>query len=381
MDIVTTKGEIEVVEVENAYDLKKFITLPFSLYRDDPNWVPHLISERLEFFDKEKNPFYRAAKTRLFMARRRRQYVGRIATCINYNYNEFHQEETGFFGFFDCIEDYAVAEILFKVALITIKKEGMTQMIGPANFSSNHEVGMLIEGYDSPPVIMMPYNKPYYNDFADKFGLRKAKDLLAFRIDTTTTMDPRIGSIAAKLQAREGITLRTLNMKDFDNEVLKINEVYNKAWAKNWGFSPMSSDEFRHICKGMKQIVDPDLVFIAEINSNVVGFILNLPNINQALIHTNGRLFPAGLIKLLWHTKIKNKIDSVRIITMGIVPEYQGRGLDTMFYNETFTKGPTRGYNWGEMSWILEDNFAMVRAAELMGTKVYKKYRMYGMRV
>lgn len=381
MDIITTKGDIELCEVENSSDLSHFIKLPFSLYKDDPNWVPPLISERKAFFDRKKNPFYRAAKTRLFLARKKGKYVGRIATCINFNHNEYHQEKAGFFGFFDVIDDYEVADILFKVAMIAIKAEGMERMIGPANFSTNHEVGMLVEGYDSPPVVMMTYNKPYYNDMCEKFGLKKVKDLLAVHIDRQSEFDPRLIRVAERIRSREGIVFRCLDMKDFDNEIEILNEVYNQAWEKNWGFVPMSKEEFRHMAKDMKQIVDPDLVFIAEVEGKAVGFILSLPNINQALKFTNGRLFPTGLIKLLWHTKVKNKVDSLRIVTMGIIPEYRKRGLDNLFYLETFNIGPTKGYYWGEMSWILEDNAMMLRAAENMGGKPYKRYRMYGMQV
>lgn len=381
MDIITTKGNIEVCEVENSSDLIHFIKLPFSIYRDDPNWVPPLISERKAFFDRRKNPFFRAAKTRLFLARRQGRYVGRIAICINFNHNEFHQDKVGFFGFFDVINEYEVADVLLKVAMITIKAEGMERMIGPANFSTNHEVGMLIEGYDCPPMIMMTYNKPYYNDFAERFGLKKVKDLLAIRVDSDSRFDPRLIRVAERIREKEGVVLRTLNLKDFDGEVRRINEIYNQAWSKNWGFVPMSKDEFRHMAKDMKQIVDPDLVFIAEVNGKPVGFILTLPNINTVLKYVNGRLFPTGIIKLLWHTKVKNKIDSVRILTMGIIPEYQKRGLDNLFYLETFKTGPTKGYRWGEMSWILEDNVMMLRAAEHMNGKPYKRYRMYGMQV
>ncbi len=381
MDTVTTKNNIEILEVENNSDLMAFIKIPFSIYKDDPNWVPHLISERKEFFNKKKNPFYRAAKTRLFVAKRNGEYVGRIATCINYNHNEYHEETTGFFGFFDCIEDYEVAELLFKIALITVKKEGMDKMLGPCNFSTNHEVGMLIENYDEPPVLMMAYNKPYYNDFAERFGLRKAKDLVAFKIAVGSEFDPRMRKLADRLRERAGINVRTINMKDYDNEVDRIIDVYNQAWAKNWGFVPMSREEFRHAAKDMKQIIDPDIVFIAEIEGKPVGFSLSLPNINQALIHTNGKLFPTGLVKLLWHTKIKNKVNSVRIITLGLTPEFQKRGIDNIFYILTYDVATSKGYDWGEMSWILEDNFAMVRQAELMGGTKYKKYRLYGMQV
>ena len=269
----------------------------------------------------------------------------------------------------------------FYKAMITIKAEGMERMIGPANFSTNHEVGMLVEGYDSPPVVMMTYNKPYYNDMCEKFGLKKVKDLLAVHIDRQSEFDPRLIRVAERIRNREGIVFRCLNMKDFDNEIEILNEVYNQAWEKNWGFVPMSKEEFRHMAKDMKQIVDPDLVFIAEVEGKAVGFILSLPNINQALKYTNGRLFPTGLAKLLWHTKVKNKVDSLRIVTMGIIPEYRKRGLDNLFYLETFKIRPTKGYYWGEMSWILEDNVMMLRAAENMGGKPYKRYRMYGMQV
>ena len=381
MDSVTVKGDVELLEVESASDLHRFILFPFGLYKNDPNWVAPLISERKAFFDRHKNPFYRAAKVRFFMARRKSEYVGRIATCINYNHNEFHQEKTGFFGFLDVIDDYDVAALLFKVAMITLKADGMDRMMGPANFSTNHEIGMLVEGYDSPPMVMMTYNKPYYNDFAERFGLKKIKDLLAFRIDRQAEIDPRLVAMAERIRTREGIVFRTLKMGDFWAEVERINDVYNQAWSKNWGFVPMSHEEFRHTAHDMKQIVDPEMVFIAEVGGKPVGFILSLPNINQALKYLNGRLFPTGLIKLLWHTKIKNKIDSVRIITMGIIPEYQKRGIDALFYMETFKVGPLRGYMWGEMSWVLEDNVMMVKAIEHLGGKPYKKYRVYEMRV
>jgi GNAT superfamily N-acetyltransferase len=381
VDTVTNKDNIDLLEVESSSDLNTFIKVPFDIYRDDPNWVPPLITERKDFFNKSKNPFFRSAKTRLFLARKNSKYVGRIAICVNYSYNEFHEVNTGFFGFFDCVEDYEVAELLFKVALIKLKAEGVDTMLGPCNFSTNHEVGMLIEGYDMPPVVMMTYNKPYYNDFAEKFGLRKSKDLLAFRIYADREFDPRLIKMAERMKDREGVELRTINMRRFDEEVELINELYNKAWAKNWGFVPLSKEEFRHVAKDMKQIIDPDIVFVAEVNGKAVGFSLTLPDINQALKYANGRLFPTGLAKLLWHTKVKNKVDSVRIITLGLLPEYQKRGIDTLLYLKTYEVANEKGYKYGEMSWVLEDNFAMVRAGELMGGELYKKYRIYGMQV
>ena len=382
MELITKKGDIELYEVKSKADLGRFIKFPFSLYKNDPNWVPPLISERKVFFDTKKNPFYRSAKTRLILARRRKEFVGRIAICINYKHNEFHQEKAGFFGFFDVIEDYQVAELLLKVALIWIKKEGMEKILGPCNFSTNHEIGMLLEGYDSPPVVMMTYNKPYYHEFVERFGLKKEKDLLAYVIDRKADIDPRLRHVFERMKARNGVTLRTLNVWRFDAEVDLINDLYNRAWTYNWGFVPLSKEEFQHIARDMKQILDPDMVFIAEVNGQPVGFCLSLPNINQALKYVkNGRLFPTGLLKILWHTKIKNKIDSVRVITMGVVPEFQKRGIDTLFYIQTFDVGSRKGYQWAELSWLLEDNEMILRALDHMGGKPYKKYRLYGMRI
>lgn len=381
MEVISAKGDIDILEAQSASDITRFIKLPFAIYRDDPNWVPPLIVDRKAYFDRVEHPFHRTAKVRFFLARRRGELVGRIATCINYTYNEYHMEKTGFFGFFDVINDYEVAEVLLKVALITIKAEKMTQMIGPANFSTNYEVGMLVEGYDSPPVVMMTYNKPYYNDFVERFGLKKVKDLLAFRIDEASPIDPRLIRVAERVREKEGVRLRTLRMKHFDEEISVVHRIYNSAWSRNWGFVPMSDDEFQHMGKDLKLIVDPEMVFIAEVDGRPVGFSLALPNFNQVLKYAHGRLFPTGLLKILWYAKVKKVIDSVRIITMGIIPEYQKRGIDTLMYLETFTKGPAHGYKWGEMSWILEDNVPMVRASEHLGAVVYKKYRMYGMQL
>jgi GNAT superfamily N-acetyltransferase len=369
-------GAIEIVEVESTSQLKKFITLPNKLYGDDPNFVSHLLSERLEFFDKKKNPFYRYARTKLIMARRDGEFVGRIATCINFTHNEVHAEKAGFFGFFDCIDDFEVASTLLKVAMINLKKEGMEIMRGPMNFSTNHECAFLIEGFDSPPVVMMPYNPPYIPKLAEQFGLKKAVDLVAYKLTKGTGISQRISGVVDRLMKRSNISIRPINMKDFENELDRVNEIYNSAWEQNWGFVPLYEDEFRYTARNLKQVLDPDLALIAEHEGKPVAFLLSLPDINQALIHLNGRLFPTGLIKLLWHTKIRNKIDGIRVITLGVIPEYQRRGIDSMLYTHIFNKGVEKGYQWAELSWILEDNELMRSAADQMGAQVYKRYRI-----
>lgn len=371
--------EIRVVEVESSSQLREFIDYPNRLYKDDPNYVQPLTAERREFFDFQKNPFYHTARVKLFLAMDGRTVVGRIATCINFTHNEFHGEQTGFIGFFDCPDNYEIASVLLKVAMITLKKEGMEKMRGPVNFSTNHEVGFLVEGFDSPPTIMMTYNQPYLPALAGKFGLKKAMDLLAYRIDSSKGIPPRIQAMTEKLKQRTKVSLRSVRLKEFEREIKRINEVYNQAWERNWGFVPMGEDEFTYIARNLKQILDPDLALICEYEGRPVAFVLALPDINQALIHLRGRLFPFGLVKLLWHTKIRNKIDTARVLTIGVIPQFQKRGLDMLLYAECFSRGVAKGYKWAELSWVLETNDLMRRGIEQMGGEIDKRYRIVEM--
>jgi GNAT superfamily N-acetyltransferase len=369
-------ARIEVVEVESSSQLRKFINYPNILYRDDPNYVAPLIAERKEFFDRARNPFYKNASVKLFLARRDGDVVGRIATCVNYAHNNYHEEQVGFFGFFDCPDDYDIASTLLKVAMIELKRAGMDKMRGPMSFSTNHECGFLIEGFDSPPTVMITYNQPYLPKLAEKFGLKKVMDLLTFIITKEDPIPERIQRVVDKMAERSRVRLRTLRMREFDREVERINEVYNAAWQYNWGFVPMDQAEFEYTAKNLKQIVDPDLVFIAEYDGQPVAFSLALPDVNQALIHLNGRLFPFGLLKLLWHTKVRSKIESIRMITFGVIPAFQKRGIDSAMYIATYKRAVAKGYKWAELSWMLETNELMVRAAKQMGATPTKKHRI-----
>ncbi len=369
-------ARIEVVEVESSSQLRKFITYPNRLYRGDPNYVAPLISERKEFFDRQKNPFFKKASVKMYLAERDGDVVGRIATCINYTHNEYHEEQVGFFGFFDCPDDYEIGSTLLKVAMIELKRAGMEKMRGPMNFSTNHECGFLVEGFDLPPAVMMTYNKPYLPKLAEKFGLKKVMDLLGYIITKEDPIPDRIQNVVDKLADRSQVKLRTLRLSEFDQEVDRINYIYNQAWQYNWGFVPMDRKEFDYTANNLRQIVDPDLVFIAEHDGQPVGFSLALPDINHALIHLNGRLFPLGLMKLLWHTKIKNKVKGIRMITFGVIPQFQKRGIDSIMYVATYKRAVAKGYTYAELSWMLETNELMVRAAEQMGGKLFKKYRI-----
>jgi len=372
-------NDIKIIEVESKRLLDEFIKFPYRLYKDTPNWVAPLLSERREFFDKDKNPFYRTAKTKLFLAKKNSETVGRIATCINFSHNEYHMENVGFFGFFDVIDDFEVARQLLKVAMITLKAEGMEKMRGPTNFSTNHEIGFLIEGFDMPPTVMNPYNMPYLPKLAEKFGLKKVMDLNAYLLTKEIPISDRQLKLVEKIKERNKIKIRSIDFSKFESEVTLINQIYNQAWERNWGFVPMREDEFRYMARQLKQVVDPEMALVAEVNDEPAAFSLAVPDINQALIRLNGTLFPFGIFKLFWHTKIKNKIDGMRMLTMGVVKKYQKRGIDNIFYVDTYLKGVELGYRWAELSWILETNDLMCRAAENMGARLYKKYRIVEM--
>jgi hypothetical protein len=365
---------IQIIPVESKKDLKDFILLPWKIYRNDKNWVPALISERKDFLNLKKNPFFKHAEVKLFLAQKGNEVVGRIAGIVNHLHIQTHNEKCGFFGLFECIEDFEVAKILLDTAKSWLKSKGMEKLRGPADFSSNDQWGFLLEGFDSPPVFMMPYNPKYYLEFMKKYGLKKSKDLYAYSINRDRKPPERMYKVAEKIREKENLVVRKINLDDFEEEVKKIKEIYNQAWSRNWGAIPMTDEEFSHMAKEMKQIIDKDLVFIAEVDGQPAGFSLAIPNVNEALIKLNGRLFPFGLFKLLYYAK---KIKSVRIITMGVIHKYQKRGIDNIFYTQTFDEGVKKGYTWGELSWILEDNVLMNRAAELMNARLYKKYRIY----
>jgi len=369
--------QYSIKEVLNKSDIDDFIRVPFSIYKNNPFWVPQLISESRKFFDKSKNPFFLHSDAKLFIARKNNHPVGRIAGIINNRHNEFHNEKTGFFGFFDCPDDLGLANDLFEVATSYVKANGMTKLLGPANFSSNDEWAFLADGFDKMPVFMMPYNPPYYLELAEKCGFVKAKDLLAYFLDNTKQIPSNVIRIADLIRKKENIEVRTIDLSNFKKELKIVREIYNAAWSKNWGFVPMTEEEILHTADDFKKIIDPDLVFIAFSNGEPAGFSLSLPDLNPIFKMMNGKLFPFGLFKFIWHTKIKKSVKGVRTLAMGIVHKYQKRGIDNIFYIDTYRNGLRKGYKWGELSWILEDNTLMNRALEMIGSKPYKRYRLY----
>jgi hypothetical protein len=263
--------------------------------------------------------------------------------------------------------------------MIHLKKEGMMIMRGPMNFSTNHEIGFLINGFDSPPFVMMTWNPPYLPELAERFGLKKEMDLNAYIFTKDLPFPERVAKIMEKLKERSPFKIRKIKMNDFDNEVRIINDIYNSAWEPNWGFVPMGEEEFFYTAKNLKEIIDPELALIAELNGKPVAFSIGLPDINDALIHLNGKLFPFGLLKLLWLTKVKKVIKGIRVITMGVNREYRNRGVESMMFYNTYNIGIARGYTRAEMSWVLEVNEQMNTMARNIGATLYKNYRIMSM--
>ncbi len=374
--------ELRVIPVQTPQELKQFIDFPYHLYRDDPYWVPPLRMDRKEMFNPDKFPFYEHADVQLFLALRGGQPVGTITAHINHIHNEFHGEKTGFFGFFETVEDYQVAEGLLQAAADWLQERGMDIIRGPMNFSTNEECGLLVDGFDSSPVVLMTYNPPYYADFIERAGFTKVQDLYAYWLAIDEVADkngvvknPKLARVVQKVRERSKIHIRKINMKDFDNEVERIKKVYNSAWEKNWGFVPMTDAEFDHLAESLKMVIDPHLVLVAERDGEVVGFSLTLPDVNQALKGTGGRLLPA-IARLLWYKWLK-KFTICRVFAMGVVEEHRMRGISALFYYDTALNAVARGYTHAEMSWILESNLKMNLDTEAMGGKVYKTYRVY----
>ena len=366
--------EIDVTLVQSPTDLKTFINLPWTIYRNDPYWVPPLRRDLKKRLDKSRYPFFDHAEAEFLIARREGRVVGRIVAIKNDAHIDFHEEQVGFFGFFESIEDSAVAAALFSHAAQWLRERRLEVMRGPVNYSTNDDCGLLVEGFDSPPMIMMSYNPPYYPNLIDDFGFKKAKDLLAYEITDEVQVPERLERTVQWIKKRKKITIRPLVKKQMHQEIQRVKEIYNAAWEKNWGFIPMTNREIDYMAKELIQIIDPDLLLFAEIEGEPVAFILALPDFYVALKHANGRLFPFGLPKLLWHSR---KIDTARVLAFGIKKKYREQGIDALMYYEAYKIGVSKGYRRGEMSWILEDNTLMNRGLENMGATLYKRYRIY----
>ena len=366
--------EIKVEPVHSRQDLTAFVKFQWQIYRGDPHWVPPLFMERMDFLDPSRNPFFDHATVELFLAKRHGHVVGRIAAIDDRNYNAFHATRQAAFGFFETLDDPDVAQALLSRVEQFATARGLTSVMGPASFSSNYEFGLLVDGFDHDPAVMMPYNPRYYSALMEEAGYRKAKDLWAFSVSVAGDPDPKIARIAEKIKLREGVVVRPVKVADFDAEIARIKTIYNAAWEKNWGFVPFTDAEFEHLGRELKTVLKPELLLLAEVRGKPVAFSMTLPNANEILKRLNGRLFPTGIFKALYYG---NKIKSARLVTLGIVPGYRKRGLDSILTLETLRATRRLGYVTGEISWTLEDNHLVNRAIQAFGAKRSKTYRVY----
>lgn len=381
----TDRRSVEVKPARSAREQRQFLDLPYRLHKNDSNWVAPLKIAQKDILNTRRHPFYKTADVEKFIATRDGRVVGRVMAIINHAHNEYHGERAGFFGFFEVENDPVAAKALLDAARDWVASRGAEVIRGPVNPSTNYELGLLVEGFDTPPAVMMTYNPQYYCELIEQYGFRKAVDMYAYDIDVKSfIVSQKLKRVAERLKVKDRISVRTVNMKDFKREVEIVRRIYNDAWSNNWGFVPVSEAEFNHLAKDMKQIVDPEIVFIAEQQIDEqgtrkpIGFFLAVPDINYALKRINGRLLPLGLPKLLWHSR---KISHIRIITMGIVKQHQSMGVASIFYNEIYRHSSEGGYPSGEMSWVLENNVMMNRAAELIGGRRTKTYRIYELRI
>lgn len=365
---------VQVREVLTRDQLQQFLRVPWDIYTNDPHWVPPLIKEQARVFSPD-HPFRRHAEVVPFVASVSGRVVGRIAAIVDQNYIHHHRRKVGFFGFFEAINDTGTARSLIHHAKEWVRDKGMDTLMGPLSPSTNDECGLLIDGFDSPPYLMMAHNPPYYRDLLEQCGLEKAKDLFANLVVNDGTIPARILRIRDAVTKRiPGVTVRAMDMKRIEHDAALVREIYTEAWQHNWGFVPPTDEEMSVLVTRLKPLADPDFVLFAEIDGRTVGFALAMPNYNLVFKRLNGRMGIIGLVKFLYYSRT---IDQMRIMMLGVRPEYRKRGIETLLYVEIFKKGIEKGYSQGEMSWILEDNLLMQRGIEALGGKKYKTYRIF----
>lgn len=367
----------EVDLFNNKKDLNDFVEIPWKIYVGDPNWVAPLKMAVKDLF-KKNHPFYQTGNIKTWIATRDGEDVGRIAAIINNAHNEYHNEKVGFFGFVEAINSKEVWESLLETAESYLKKQGMDEIRGPLNPSTNYEGATLVDGFDGPPVLMMSYNPEFYPKNIEAMGYGKSKDMLAYIFNIRTTLPDVIHKIAERTESSNKITYRHLDRKNWDREVDLMFEIYNSAWEANWGFVPMSRAEFDHMAKDLKMIVKDELILFTEVDGKAAGFIVGLPDMFQ-VFHKNrsGKLFPTGIFKLMMADKY---ISRVRVLLMGVRPEYRKLGLEALMYKkeqENILKYYPK-IEEVEMSWILEDNLPMNKPLLRMGASPYRRYRIYG---
>jgi len=364
--------------VETRGDKKAFLNLECEIYLDDPHWVPPLWLIRKELVGFKHHPFYDDADGQAFLVRRGDRVIGRLVAIVNHAHNRTHKEKRGFFGFFECHDDVEASNELFEVATAWLREQGMTDVRGPVNPSLNHDCGLLIEGFDSPPTYMIPYNRDYYGKLVEAFGFERSQDLFSYdaHVDILAGLDPKLQFVVDEATRRFNVKCRPIDRSRFMKDIRSFLEIYNQSLQQTWGYVPMSEAEIDDHAKGLKYLIVPELTSIAEIDGRPVGAGFGLLDYNQIIKKMNGRLLPFGFIKLL--TK-KREVDRLRLISTNVLPEYQKWGLGLVTLNRILPDALDFGIKVAEFSWVAESNSLSRGTIERGGAKLTKTHRIYDM--
>jgi GNAT superfamily N-acetyltransferase len=364
--------------VETESERMRFIKSQWNFYNGDPNWVAPLISERKKLLSVTKNPFYQHSKLKMFLAERGSEVVGRIAAITNANHNKQFGDKVGFIGFFECENDQATANLLFKTAEDWLKSQGMNTARGPVNPSMNDETALLVQGFDESPTVLSTYNPRYYPQLFDGAGYMKVKDNFAYLLKHEDYQSDKLKRLQSVIRERYKITIRQINFKDavqFKKDTEDIKNIYNASWGRNWGMVPFTDPEWEMLVTDLRPVADPRIVYVAEVDGKAAGFLLALPDINRAMIHNRS----GSLLGALWCLLTKKKeVNFCRIIIAGVLPEYRKTGVDAVMYHEISARSRELYTEGGEAAWIDEDNIEMNLAlTKTMNGRIYKTFRIY----
>jgi len=372
-----------VRKVESAADHKSFFEFPWSVYKDDSNWVPPLLSIRRDILNKKKNPAWEYMEGDYYLALRGEKVVGTIAAFVNHRHNEFHQENIAWFGFFECDNDAEAAAALFKTAMDWVKAHGYDALRGPQNFTTHDECGLLIDGF-TRPIMLMPYNPPYYQKLVEDLGFHKVIDAHSYyynwKMAEARHTESRVDKLTKRIVRNTNATVRQINRKNLKADFVLFKEIYNDAWEKNWDFTPMTDKELDALIESLSAFFDPRLACFVEVDEKVVGFMLGVPDFNQVLqlAHPRpGEPEPITLAKAVWHWKLRPKIDWMRIPLMGVREEYRNKGLDILMMSYFYHTMQNLPYQYMDCGWILESNHNMVGTLKGFGTEIHRTYRFY----
>ena len=368
---------MRICPVLSKKDLNAFIELPYQMYKNDPVWTPPLRDEQRKQFNAKTNPFLQHCEWQLFLLKNHGEIIGRIAAFVDTLSIDFWKEPVGLFGYFECIDDKDASGQLLDAAKSWLLAKGCTSMRGPWSFVSQ-EWGLVMEGFEPSPVVMAPYNPPWYADLIEDFGLRKVKDLLCwyFSAQKGYQIPDRILKLTDAVAQRYGVRIRHINMKQYDKEIETLIELSNSTIIDNWGYSPVTEDEVKAMARDMKPLIQPKgILFAEDKNGRPIGFAIALPDVNALLKGLNGRLFPFGLVKLLWGIP---RLRRYRMFALGVIPEFQGNAVDSLIYRALYESLYTPDF-WMEINYVLEDNWPMINGINKLNATPLRLYRIYEM--